>query len=68
MSLEIIEAHRDYNIKIKLNHKTLVVFNLRNYDCHLIMQQLRKFNFEITIMPNGCERYISFNNKLAFVG
>ena len=33
-------ANRDYNIKVELNAKILVVFhNLRNYDSHLIMQE-----------------------------
>ena len=40
-------AHRDCNAKVKLNHKTLVIFhNLKNYDSHLIMQELDKFNFK----------------------
>ena len=34
-------AHRDYNISINLNHKIPVVFhNLKNYDSHLIKQEL----------------------------
>ena len=36
-------AHRDCNINLKLNHKIPVVFhNLKNYDSHLIMQELGK--------------------------
>ena len=32
-------AHRDCNIKVKLNHKIPVIFhNLKNYDPHLIIQ------------------------------
>ena len=47
-------AHRDCNIKIKLNHKLPVVFhNLKNYDSHLIMQELGKFNFKINVISNG---------------
>ena len=63
-------AHRDCNIKINLNHKIPVVFhNLKNYDSHLIMQGLGKFNFEINIISNGLEKYMSssINNKLAFI-
>ena len=38
-------AHRDCNINVKLNHKVPIVFyNLKNYDSHLIMQELGKFN------------------------
>ena len=40
-------AYRDCNINVKLNHKFPVVFhNLRNYDSHLIMQELGKFNLK----------------------
>ena len=62
-------AHRDYNINSRLNHKILVVFyNLKNYDSHLIMQELSKFNLKISVIPNGLEKYMSLiiNNKLSF--
>ena len=37
---------RDCNTKVKLNHKIPIVFhNLKNYDSHLIMQELGKFDF-----------------------
>ena len=39
-------AHRDCNINVKLNHKIPVVFhNLNNFNSHLIIQELGKFNF-----------------------
>ena len=63
-------THRDCNINLKLNHKILIVFhNLKNYDSHLIMQELGKFNLKISVMPNGLEKYMSFtiNNKLGFI-
>ena len=63
-------AQRDCNVNIKLNHKISVVFhNLKNYDSHLIMQELGKFNLKINIIPNGLEKYMSFsiNNKLRFI-
>ena len=63
-------AYRDCNIKIKLNHTIPVVFhNLKNYDSHLTMQELGKFNFKINFITNGLEKYMSFNinNKLAFI-
>ena len=62
--------HRDCNAKVELNYKTLVLFhNLKNYDSHLIVQQLGKFDPKINIVPNGLEKYMSFNinNKLIFV-
>ena len=37
-------AHRDCNTNLKLNHKIPVVFlDLKNYDSHLLMQELGKF-------------------------
>ena len=63
-------VHRDYNINLKLNHKIPIVFhNLKNYDSHLIMQELGKFNFKINVIPNVLEKYMSFtiNNKLSFI-
>ena len=46
-------AHRDCNVNLKLNHKILVVFqNLKNYDSHLVMQELGIFNFKINVTPN----------------
>ena len=63
-------AHRDGNINVKLNHKIPVVFhNLENYDSHLIIQELGKFNLQINVIPNGLEKYVSFSisNKLSFI-
>ena len=63
-------AHRDCYINVKLNHKIPVVFhNLKDYDSHLIMQELGKFSHKINVIPNALERYISFsnNNKLSFI-
>ena len=63
-------AHRDCNINLKLNQEITIVFhNLKNYDSHLIMQELGKFNIKIRVIPNGLEKYMSFtiNNKLSFI-
>ena len=52
-------AHRDCNINIKLNHKIPVVFHKpKNYDLHLIMKDLGKFNLKIFVIPNGLEKSI----------
>ena len=41
-------ARRDCNINVKLNHKIPVAFhNLENYDSHLILQELGKFNLKM---------------------
>ena len=48
--------HRDYNINVKLNHKIPVVcHNLKNYDSHLIIQELGIFN--LNVIPNRLEKY-----------
>ena len=47
-------AHQDCNINVKLNHKIPLVFhNLKNYDSHLTMQEVGKFNLKINVIPNG---------------
>ena len=54
------------NVNLKLNHKFPVVFhNLKNYDSHLIMQELGKFNLKINVMRIGLEKCmsLSINNK-----
>ena len=63
-------AHKDCNIKVKLNHKIPIVFpNLKSYDSNLIMQELGKFDFKINVIPNCLGKFISFNssNKLIFI-
>ena len=63
-------AHRDCNINLNLNQKISVVFSQpKNYDSHLIMQKIRKFNLKINVIPNGLEKYMSstVNNKLSFI-
>ena len=42
--------------------------NLKNYDSHLIMQEIGKFNLKTNVIPNGLEKYMSFsiNNKFSF--
>ena len=63
-------AHRDCDMNVKLNHKVLVVFhNLQNYDSHIIMKVLGKFNLKLNDVPNGLEKYMSFNinNILNFI-
>ena len=71
MSLDCKDCRdcRDININVKLNHKIPIVFhNLKKYS-HLIMQELGKFSFEIIVIPNVLEKYMSFNinNKLIFI-
>ena len=50
-------ANRDCNINISLNYKTpIVLHNLKNYDAHLIMQELGKLDFQINALPNRLEK------------
>ena len=66
----MISAHRGCNINPRSNHKIPVVFHiLKNYDSHLIMQELGKFNLKISVIPYRLEKYTSFtiNNKLIFL-
>ena len=63
-------TYREFDITIKLNHKIPIVFQkLKNYDSHLIMQKLGKLDFKINLIPNGLEKYMSFNisNRLIFI-
>ena len=54
-------AHRDSNFNLRLNHKIPIVFhNLKQYDSHLIMQELGKFNFEINVITNRLKKYMNF--------
>ena len=47
-------AHKDCNMNLKVNHKTSDIFhNLKNYNPHLIMQKLGKFNSKINVIPDG---------------
>ena len=62
--------HRDCNANVKLNHKVSAIFhNLKNYDSHLIMQELGKFNIKINFIPNGLEMHMRFsiNRNLSFI-
>ena len=38
----------------------LIFHNLKNYDCHLIMQELDNFNLKINDILNGLEKYMTF--------
>ena len=44
----------------------MVFHNIKSYDSHFIMQEVGKFNIEISVIPNTLEKYMSFtiNNKL----
>ena len=63
-------THKDCNVNVNLNHKIpIVLHNLKSYDSHLIMQELNKLRSKINVLPNGLEKYMSFNinNKLMLI-
>ena len=54
-------AHWDFNINRQLIKKVPVMFhNLRDYDSHLIFNELDKFDVKISVIPNGLEKYMAF--------
>ena len=54
-------AHKSCNLNFKLTKKVPVIFqNLKNYDSHLIFNELDKFDVKIKVIPNGLEKYMAF--------
>ena len=47
----------------------LIFHNLRGYDDYLIMEEISKFDVEISAIPNGLEKYMAFttNKNLIFI-
>ena len=46
-------AHRGYNINVTSSLKILILFhNLKNYDSHLIIEELGIVNLKISFIPN----------------
>ena len=41
--------------------------NFKNYDSHLIKQELGKFNLKISVLPNGLEKYISLSLNVSLI-
>ncbi|GBN91892.1 hypothetical protein AVEN_35644-1 [Araneus ventricosus] len=55
--------HSSSNLKFRLSKKIPVVFhNLKNYDGHLIMQEIGKLkDYEISVVPTTMENYVTFS-------
>ena len=52
-------AHQNCNTNFQLTKKVPVIFyNLRDYDSHLILKELDKFDVKINVIPNALEKYI----------
>ena len=63
-------AYWSCNINLKLTKKIPAIFhNLRGYDSHLIIKQIRKFDVKVSVTPNGLEKYMAFtiNKNLVFI-
>ena len=59
-------AHQVCNVNYR-NEKEpykleILLYNLRGYDAHLIMQAFRRWHGRIDVIPNNFERYVSFFN------
>ena len=54
-------AHWNCNINMKISKKLPIIFhNLREYDSHLIIKELSKFNCNINVIPNRLEKLEEF--------
>ena len=58
-------AHWKCDVNLKLMKKVPVIFhdlnNLKNYDGHLIIDGIGKFDdIKVDVIPNGLEKYIAF--------
>ena len=63
-------AHWSCYINLQLTERVLIILkNLKGYDSHLIFHELKKFDVNIDVIPNGLEKYMAFmiNKNLVFV-
>ena len=63
-------AHFSCNVNCKLSKKFPVIFHdLRGYDSHVIIKEIRKFDVKVSVIPNGLEKYMAFtiNKNLVFI-
>ena len=55
-------ANWSCNINFKISKNVPVIFhNLKVYGSQLIFKKLSKFNCRVSVIPNGLEKYMSFN-------
>ena len=63
-------AHWNCNTNLQLTKKVPVIFyNLRGYNSHLVFSELDKVDVNISVIPNGLEKYMAFilNKNLVFI-
>ena len=54
-------AHKNCNVNFQLTINVPVIFHdLKNYDSHLVFNELDKFDVKIKVIPNGLEKYMAF--------
>ena len=57
-----VNAKGEKKLKFTYSNKLNVFFhNLRGYDSHFLMQEVGKFNKNITVIPNNSEKFLSFS-------
>ena len=64
-------AHFSCNANLKLSKKVPVIFHtLRGYDNHIIIKEVSKSDVNVSVIPNGLEKYMAFtiNKNLVFSG
>ena len=62
-------SHQDCNVNFRLTDKIPIVYNLRGYDSHFIMQEIGQIKRNINFIPNNMEKYMAFmlGKKLVFI-
>ena len=56
-------GHWNCNILLKLTNKVSTILNnFKDHESHLIMQEIDRFDVEISVKPNGLEKMHSFYN------
>ena len=49
------------NVNLNLTKKVFIIFqNLNGYDSHLFMNVINEFDINISVIPNGLEKYMTF--------
>ena len=63
-------AHWSYNVNLKLAKKVFIIFhNLKGFDSHFIINGINEFDVNVSVIPNGLEKYMAFtiNKNLVFI-
>ena len=58
------------NTNLRMSKEIPVIFhNLKVYDSHLTIKEVRKFDVKVSVIPNGLEKYMAFtiNRNVVFI-